>query len=380
MRNMKTEKIILVIKAIEALMVGWFMTTYVLFLTGNGLNLFQANILNVGYMVVRFSFDPYTGFLADKFGQKKIYLWGILVFGLGMLIYGLNNSFWFFLLAEMTGAIGSVLMGEALESWIANFDKVNHSKSYSRIQSIIRLATMPSAIFGGIIAYKFGYQWPWILSAVSALVLFIVAYFGLKKLPDLDVHVSRPMGVIKSLRHSWKNPDLRFVLVTSALVAACFAPINMFWTPILKDAGGEVWWLGFVWVFFACVIAFGNYASHRWLPRTKFGIGLLILGTMSGLLLTPFFASSFMMVMVLILLHELGRGGVPIMMFSYSQHHIADSDRTTINSIRSAAGTFGMAVGLLISGFLTLYLTPTIVWAIVAGVACTYGLMIMRKE
>lgn len=377
---MKMEKTILIIKALEALGIGWFMTTYVLFLTSNGLNLFQANLLNIGYMTIRFSFDPYTGYLADKFGQKKIYLIGTLIFGFGMLIYGLSNSFWFFLLAEMTGAVGSVLMGEALESWIVNFDKVNHTKSYSRIQSVMRLATIPSAILGGIIAYKFGYQWPWILSAGSALVLFIVALFGLKKLPELGIHSSKPLGVIKSLKDSWKNPDLRFVLITSAVVAACFAPINMFWTPILKDAGGEVWWLGFVWVLFACVIAFGNYTSHRWLPRTKLGIGLLILCTMSGLLLTPFFTSSFAMLMVLILLHEMGRGGVPIMMFSYSQQHIPDSDRTTMNSIRSASGTFGMAIGLLLSGILSLYLAPTIVWAIMALIACTYGLVIMRKK
>lgn len=377
---MKTEKIILLIKAIEALMIGWFMTTYVLFLTGNGLNLFQANLVNIAYMTVRFSLDPYTGYLADKFGQKRIYLLGTLVFGLGMLIYGFSKSFGLFMLAEMTGAVGSVMMGEALESWIANFDKVNHSKSYSRIQSIIRLMTIPSAILGGIVAYKFGLQWPWVLAAATSLVLFIVAYFGLKKLPALSACPTEPLGVIKSFKLSWKNSELRFVLITSALVAASFAPINMFWTPILKGAGGEVWWLGFVWVLFACAIALGNYVSHKWLPRTRFGIGLLILGTMSGLLLTPLFAGSFVMIMLLILLHEIGRGGVPIMMFSYSQHHIADSDRTTINSIRSAAGTFGMAVGLLVSGVLTLYLAPTIVWAIVAVIACTYGLMIMKKK
>lgn len=68
----KIQQIYVLSTSLQQFSVGWFFSTYVLFLLGNGLTLFHVNLLNVGFMTANFFLDPPTGFLADRIGQKRV--------------------------------------------------------------------------------------------------------------------------------------------------------------------------------------------------------------------------------------------------------------------------------------------------------------------
>jgi len=128
---------------------GWFFGIYTIFLTRKiGLDLAQANLVNVVFMTLSTLFDPYTGSLADKFGQKKVYIWGQVWWAAGMLVYGFANGFWLAILAESMAAIGHALMSQALETWLRNRLGEDLAHEAISFEPSVRMANVPSAIAG----------------------------------------------------------------------------------------------------------------------------------------------------------------------------------------------------------------------------------------
>src|SRR5438552_3533539 len=72
---------------IQSFASAWFATTYSLMLEAKGLNFWQLMLPNVWYHLVMGIVDPATGYLGDIFGHVKIFLWGLLIYGVGDLVY-----------------------------------------------------------------------------------------------------------------------------------------------------------------------------------------------------------------------------------------------------------------------------------------------------
>lgn len=397
--KIRETRIFILIKILESLAVGWFFSTYVLFLREKGLNLFQTNLLNVGFMTISFLFDPYTGRLADKVGQKRVFLWGQVVHSMGMFVYFLGHVFGIFLLAEIIGAIGKALISEALESWIRNVTDENISHEVTSVSgSIGHLATIPSAVIGGILGASFGLQWPWFLSSVTCLLVAVLSSFWLRKLPEKkknspNLEIPKVFEVIK---FTWRNTSLRFYSIIALVVSAAVSPLNMFWAPVLKDLSSSSWWLGSIWIFMASAIAIGSF-----LAKNKFRISTVVasIGIPMLLPVSVLFISFVIKVIsgygvqmpelsrillpcaiFTIVFHEFGRGAIRPLLLTYCNKHIDDHFRSTANSVRSAAGTLGMAIGLLVSGVLTLIISPLYVWGISGAVLVFLAIYSRRKE
>ncbi len=347
-----------------SLAVGWMMTTYVLFLQDKGLSLLQANLLNVIYMSLSFLLDPLTGWLADKIGQKRVYLAGQLVWAGAMLIYGTGNFFWQFALAEATAAVGHVLMSEALESWLRNV--VGQEKSKEQISKMgfwSKVIGLPGAVAGGWIGAKLGLQYPWLIGAGMGLIGWLITHLAMRGTVDGISHEEREKAGVNLknvLAKSWQNPILRNTLVVSFLFFGFVTSFNMFWAPILKEVLGGQEWVGLIWVGVALFTAIGSWIAnkldhnHIWLVILATGAPILVTGSLGiplGLL------SGFW-------LHEIGRGALRPILFSWANREIDDPERSSANSIRSAVGTGGNALGLIVSGLLTTFLEPLQVWMI----------------
>lgn len=130
MKQKNIEKTFVLVKILQEIGPAWTFSTYVLFLIGNSLSLFEVSMLNLIYMTTSTLLDPFTGNLGDRIGQKKVYLSGLFFWGLGMLVYGFSKSFGFFALAEGIAAVGNALMSEALESWLRNH--TDESRSHQK--------------------------------------------------------------------------------------------------------------------------------------------------------------------------------------------------------------------------------------------------------
>lgn len=379
MKQKSIESTFVLVKILQEIGPAWTFSTYVLFLVGNSLSLFEVSMLNLVYMSVSTILDPFTGNLGDRIGQKKIYLMGLLFWALGMLIYGSSNSLEFFALAEATAAVGHALMSEALESWLRNQtdEKVSH-QALSKAAYQSKLATIPTAVIGGIVGARWGLRWPWLLAAITCLITFLVAYWQLRLYPDRKRQENnRDLNLWSISKAAWKEPILRRSFVAVALITFTFQPFNMFWSVIFKEASGQSEWLGFLWMGIALTSALGSFLAKKW-PVSSKGLAMIIFSIGLPMLLPLFKGNWIVLMLIPFLVHEIGRSTWVPILFSYTNRKIESSVRTSVNSLRSSAGTLGAAAGLLISGSLTKWLSPVEVWGISAIVLLIISLWIWR--
>ncbi len=375
------EDTFVLVKVIQSVGGSWTFSTYVLFLTGLGLPLYQVNILNFVYMSISSVLDPFTGNLGDRWGQKKIYMAGLLFWGLAMSLYGKANIFLICAVAEAVAAVGHAMMSEALESWLRNHcdEKCTH-EAMSKSQFWAKIATIPSALLGGLIGSKFGYQWPWILAGVTSFVALGVVWVQLRKWPEKPDDYEEgeeDLRLWTIALNAWKDPILRRSFIAVAILFAAFQPFNMFWQVIFAQASGDASWMGSVWMGIAVTSAFGGWLAKKWKVSSK---GLAFIVAMIGLpMLVPSIEGNWIvLILAPFLFHEVGRSMWLPVLFSYTNKRISSRTRTSVNSLRSSAGSLGAAVGLLVSGWLTTVMSPIHVWGVSAAMLILMSVWIWK--
>jgi MFS family permease len=379
MNQKSIERTFVLVKILQEIGPAWTFSTYVLFLIGNSLSLFEVSMLNLVFMSVSSILDPFTGNLGDRIGQKKVYLLGLFLWSLGALIYGSSKSFGFFALAEATAAVGHALMSEALESWLRNHtkEKVSH-RALSKAGYRSKLATIPTAVIGGLIGAKWGLNWPWIFSGLTSLVTLIVACWLLRAYPDESRRDNnKELSLLAIVKKSWQEPVLKRSFIAVALITFTFQPFNMFWSVIFKEASGNSEWLGFLWIGIALASALGSFLAKKWPVNSK-GLSMIIFSIGLPMILPLFRGNWIALMLIPFLIHEIGRSTWLPVLFTYTNRKIEKETRTSVNSIRSSAGTMGAAAGLFVSGFLTKWLTPVEVWEISAIELLIISLWIWR--
>ncbi len=365
-------KAFLLTTILQSAAMGWTFGTYTIFLRSHGLSYLQMNLVNTFFMVGSFLLDPPTGWLGDRFGQRRIYFVGQIAWASAHFFYGFGTSFWAFVACELLAAVGHALMSQALESWLQNrlHNEVLVRRATGFSGGIQSLFAIPSGILGGIVASQLGLSWPWWLSGLQG---FAFALIGAKFLfalgPDLACSV-RP-SIRRSMNLSLSHPALRFSLLASAVFAFASQPLNMYWGPIINNlSGGRIWWIGFLWIGFSTLIAAGSF----WGGRQPNGQGIWRSALAVALpVLIASMVPRLWSVVVGFTLHEFGRGAVKPILSVYAQRHIPDEIRSTTSSIRSAVGTLGSALGLIFFGWLTGFMTPLQTWTISAGLLIIFA-------
>lgn len=412
----KTVRTFLVLTASQRIATGWFFSTYVLFLLSHGLNLLGANSLNLIFMTVNLLLNTPAGYLADVLGQKKIFVIGQVFWGLSMAIYWLGSSFVIFGLAEGIGAVGSALMYGTLESWLRN--NTNEKETHAAISqsgTYNSLIIIPSALLGGVIGEAFGYEWPWFLAALNSFIVCLLAchLFGfLKKPKSIQTketllspsrwpkqngcrlrETSKKERLFsrfpKELRNNllktkeflgmtWKITAVRYSFIISLVSFAAFQPLNMFWSPIFKNMTGESWWLGFMWIGISIAIATGSHFSGKMNPDSqKIAWSLFAIG--APLLIAALIPEAAVVLMAFII-HEAGRGALQPTLFTYGNRDLEDKLRTTVNSLRGTFQNLGSAIGLAVSGILTLWFSPLSIWGLSAVVLLFLGACLVANK
>ncbi len=358
----------IILKAFESASIGWFIVTYVLFLTKNGLTLFEATQVNMAYMLLHSIVDPFTGSLADKVGQTRVYLAGLLVYAIGDVLYGFGNTYLVFVVAEIIVAVAASLKSEALEAWLRN--NVEHAvahKTIANTDAVSKVVAVFTALGGAYIGSTFGLEYPWFLSALTCFAGFLVGVAITRKLPDRAVEDGEEQkgSITESLKISARIPPLRFILAVSFVSAMAYQAFNMFWAPIFEEGGVDTMLLGGMWVGVSACSAIGAALVARLCKVEKLHVGFVILLTGLPMLIVSWFFSDAMLVLVGgFLLHEVGRGGRNPVLSTFSNYHISARIRSTTNSIRSSVNTFGAFVGLFLAGLLTEYMDAVSVWVV----------------
>jgi len=356
---------------------GFIFGTYTLFLIGQGLSEFEANLVNTFFMLSVFLFEIPTGVVADVLGRKISTISGILFNILGSLFYFLGGRFLHFVLAEMTVAVGRCLISGAFEAWA--YDSLNDAKKFAKVQSnsevISQIGPILTAPIGGIVAKNYGLEYPFLMTSLCLVVVWFLAIFFMKRDRTLESTKSEQIelkgaqlfkNVTKDgIKLFFSNSTLIVISIAGALAAFAFQALNMFWALILnREYGFSTDKTGTFFSFMMITLAGGAYISRR-LINLKLPNKIKLAGATwiiaVGIALTLIF-NNVSIFITGFLMHEFARGLlIPLTSMLINKETPANI-RATVISINSMILNLGAVLGLLVSGYLATEKSLSTAW------------------
>lgn len=158
----------------------------------------DLKIALISYLLSLAIFIPISGWLADKFGVRKIFISALLIFTLSSFFCGFANNLSELVIARFIQGFGGALslpVGRLII--IRVFGRENMIVNMSRVVIVGALGLMLGPVIGGLIVHYF--SWPWIfwVNIPIGLITIVLSYFWLDDLktrgnvPPLD-----PLGFL----------------------------------------------------------------------------------------------------------------------------------------------------------------------------------------
>lgn len=139
-----------------------------------------------------------TGRLGDRFGPKKIYLIGLVVFTLSSLACGLVGSVTPLIIARVVQGLGASLMTPQTMATITRLFPANErGKAMSIWGAVAGIATLVGPVLGGLLLDSLGWEWIFFINVPVGVFGYLLV---VKFVPRMDVNKHRFdwLGVILS--------------------------------------------------------------------------------------------------------------------------------------------------------------------------------------
>ena len=390
----KTIQLYLFLSALFNLGVAFIGATYVLFLLGKGLNLFEANLVNVAFYATLVLFEIPTGAIADVYGRKLSFVIACSLFSLGLFLYAISNSFWGFALSESVSAIGATFASGAFQAWLK--DQLAH-QGQQNIRTVLsaenvldQTANALGAIIGVWLYSHFSPSTPWLVGGITTAICGMLAsvwmredYFTREKHPELAplaaVHADIRNGIAKmrtgvsdSIRYGFRSESVRFLLVLGTAQSLVVTAPNMQWQPLFRELFGGIEKLGLMRVGMTVFLSIGAALAPWFVRRVKNERKSLLICQMAigvGIAGTVIFGN-VLFALGTFLLHEIGRGAFKPIKDTYLNDQIPSEVRATLLSFENMSHHIGGGIGLVVSGWLALHFGIKTTW-IVFGLLLT---------
>jgi EmrB/QacA subfamily drug resistance transporter len=130
-----------------------------------------------------------TGRLGDRFGPKKLYLLGLVVFTLASLWCGLAGNVETLIAARVLQGLGAAIMTPQTMAVITRiFPPDRRGAAMSIWGATAGMATLVGPILGGVLVDGLGWEWIFFINVPIGIAGFILA---LRNVPTLDTHPHR---------------------------------------------------------------------------------------------------------------------------------------------------------------------------------------------
>lgn len=320
-----------------------------------------------------------SGALGDWFGQRRILILGLVLWGASLAIFGSSPGSVLIVVAFVLWGIGMACYSGAPYALIVNElkreDAGDHMASVLSGAQVARwLASGAGALsvyFAGDLAAR------WVLVACGAVMLVSALLVRLtwpetSKSDQGLVHILRA-GLL-SFGHSL---ELQRVTWYSVVISMVFAVTVLAWQPLLLGQGWTIKSLGLALFLFTLVLALGSYLSRftKKNPRPR----VLFLAFCAALALALVGIGILPIVTLAVAQLFLGTALATIAVWSHSV--FIDELRNVQGSILAVAG--GLVAALVVWGFgytweiVGIY-TAVLSWALGIAILCVMGEIFLR--
>ncbi|GGC56741.1 DHA2 family efflux MFS transporter permease subunit [Hoyosella rhizosphaerae] len=125
-----------------------------------------------------------TGRLGDRFGPKRVYLFGLVVFTLASLTCGFAGSLTALILARIAQGLGASLMNPQTMAIITRiFPAERRGVAMGMWGAVAGAATLAGPLLGGILVGTLGWKWIFFVNIPVGVLAFVMAWRWVPHLP-----------------------------------------------------------------------------------------------------------------------------------------------------------------------------------------------------
>ncbi len=177
---------------------------------------FAASMVISAFAFMRLSFAPVSGRLANKFGERKIYIGGIYVVALSSFAAAFAGNYWQLLIFRGLGGTGSVTFSVAAMSLIFRLAPANARGRASAVFGAgFLIGNITGPAIGAVIA-PLGYRAPFVIYAVLLFISAMVVKFAIPQ-SRLDVIIANNMQEAEALIDVSPEPAAETITLRDAL-------------------------------------------------------------------------------------------------------------------------------------------------------------------
>ncbi|HEX2548430.1 MAG TPA: MFS transporter, partial [Gammaproteobacteria bacterium] len=151
----------------------------------------------ISYLLSLSIFIPISGWMADKFGIKRVFMSALLIFSVSSLWCGFSHSLTELVIARAVQGIGGALMvpiGRLII--VSSFKRHELILTMSRVVIVGALGLLLGPVFGGIISHYLTWRWIFWINIPVGIINILLAYIYLKEFPAKKVVPLDKLGFI----------------------------------------------------------------------------------------------------------------------------------------------------------------------------------------
>jgi EmrB/QacA subfamily drug resistance transporter len=139
------------------------------------------------------------GRMGDLLGRRKLFMVGLIVFGVGSLLGGLSNEEWQIIAARsIQGLGGAVLMPSVLSIVASVFaEGAERNKAMGVLGAVAGSGGAVGVLLGGILTDKVGWEWVFFVNVPIAVLAFVLTPFLLDE--SVDESLDRSYDVLGAI-------------------------------------------------------------------------------------------------------------------------------------------------------------------------------------
>ncbi len=331
-----------------------------IFLLDAGLTNFEAFTANAFYTAGMMLFEIPTGVVADSKGRRTSFLWGTITLAVAtalyVLLWQLESPFvWWALVSLMLG-LGFTFFSGATEAWLVDalaatkFDGMLEAV-FSRGQVVSGVFMLLGSVAGGYLAQLTNLGVPYVVRAAILVVMFVVALMLMHDLGFTPEHGksigAEVKGIVNSsVQFGLKVPAIRATMLSGFFLGGIGVYVFYALQPFLLELWGNPEAYGVAGLV-AAIVAGAQIVGglitpliRRWFRR-RTSVMILMTALSAALLAAVGLATSFWVVLVLIVLSSLADAAAEPVRRAYLNGMIPSQQRATILSFDSLISSAG---------------------------------------
>ena len=354
LRHLETNLVLIVLLRVVTIGAVWLpMPIIVLFATQNGITPAQFLVLQIAFQLTAFVFEIPLGFLADRYGQKRVITWGLFFLAAGAFTYSCAHDFRSFLFGEILYALGQAALFGAEQALLRrSLEKLGRSHDFQRkwgnalsLELVVAAATMS---LGGLL-FTWSSRLPFLCESAIYGLMFVLSWFliepGKQRSTFERKHPVREAAYVTRLC-LLDSPCLRWIMMAGAFWSAILVMIGWSQADSLLEHGVAQMNLG---IYFGLLSVIGSIVglvtSRRGVVKLKRRASwvLLLLFT-GGLLLcaaAPFGESGMCWSLLGLVMLQLPRSAWRVISAGWLKEELPTEFHATGISVSSAMNRLG---------------------------------------